>query len=349
MRYIEKEIFENKHVVVSRLQAFGFHQEGNRWVYEKSIMNDSFLCQVIVEGDQLDCDCIDVMTDESYDAIFISYQNGSFVSQVRQEYLDCLNEIANTVCETLPFHSEQAKRISVWINEMFHENVVKLKSETNAYAYQNKENDKKYVVIYQLTHPDEKQNKKLEILNVKTNPEDVISYLNREGFYPAWHQSKKTWVSVILDDSLTDEMIQDLISASRGFTLSKKVEQKKEEIHQWLIPSNPIYFDIVGAMEQEETITWKQTSSIHQGDDVYLYVGKPYSAIMYHFEAIEVGLDYGGEVSGRTKLMILRKKESFDPRILTLSKMREYGTNTPRGPRNMPQNLIEILKNAKNE
>ena len=41
-----------------------------------------------------------------------------------------------------------------------------------------------------------------------------------------------------------------------------------------------------------DTITWKQSNNIHVGDLVYLYVGSPYSAILYQCEAIEVNIPY---------------------------------------------------------
>lgn len=53
----------------------------------------------------------------------------------------------------------------------------------------------------------------IEILNVKLD-EKVPIYLEQKGIYPSYHLSKKSWVSIILDDTLTDEKIMQLIDIS---------------------------------------------------------------------------------------------------------------------------------------
>ncbi len=345
MRPIEQDIFAKKQVQMEKLEAYGFVRKRERYIYQEKICEGSFLCEVsITKEGNVDCSCIDLLSLEPYDAIYISYQNGSFVSHVRESYLDCLQKIADAICIPLPFQYPQANRLAQWMQNVFHESPQPFSEKAKDYiVFQNHENQMMHAMVSTIPHAKMEGNseEKIEVLNVKADPDDVNRYLSQEHYYPAWHMNKKNWISILLNDSLSDEEIQDLLSVSRGFTLGKKAKQSPQEIHAWLIPSNPAYFDIVGAMENRETITWRQTSNVHAGDDVYLYVGKPYSAIMYRFEAVEVNLDYG---EGSRRLMVLRKMESYDPQRLPLTKMRQFGTNTPRGPRTMPKELIEILQ-----
>ncbi|WP_304427702.1 MmcQ/YjbR family DNA-binding protein [Dubosiella newyorkensis] len=44
--------------------------------------------------------------------------------------------------------------------------------------------------------------------------------LQEKGIYPGWHMNKKTWISLVLDGTLTDETIQKLIEESYQATLS---------------------------------------------------------------------------------------------------------------------------------
>ena len=53
----------------------------------------------------------------------------------------------------------------------------------------------------------------VEVLNVKLN-DRVKEYIQQEGIYPAYHLSKKNWVSIILDDTLTDDEVMKLIAIS---------------------------------------------------------------------------------------------------------------------------------------
>ena len=66
-------------------------------------------------------------------------------------------------------------------------------------------------------------------------------------------------------------------------------------VREWLVPSNPKYFDIVSAFEELDEITWKQgNDNIQVGDTVYLYVGAPYSAILYKCKVTETDIPFHG-------------------------------------------------------
>ena len=50
----------------------------------------------------------------------------------------------------------------------------------------------------------------------------------------------------------------------------------------WIIPCNLKYYDVKGAFSKFTAIDWKQSAkNICVGDIVYIYVGKPISAIKY--------------------------------------------------------------------
>ena len=53
-----------------------------------------------------------------------------------------------------------------------------------------------------------------EILNVRTDAEKINEMLSVKGYYPAYHMNKKSWITVVLDDTLSDAEIQDLIRKS---------------------------------------------------------------------------------------------------------------------------------------
>ena len=60
---------------------------------------------------------------------------------------------------------------------------------------------------------------KIEVINLKLD-KYVNDYLKENGVYQAYHMNKKNWVSIILDDTLTDEYIYRLIDIS--YYLTKK-------------------------------------------------------------------------------------------------------------------------------
>jgi predicted DNA-binding protein (MmcQ/YjbR family) len=55
----------------------------------------------------------------------------------------------------------------------------------------------------------------IEVVNVKIDDlmlRDIL--LQQEGYYPGYHMNKKCWVSIILDDTLSDEEIRGRIADS---------------------------------------------------------------------------------------------------------------------------------------
>ena len=63
-------------------------------------------------------------------------------------------------------------------------------------------------------------------------------------------------------------------------------------MEQWIIPCNIKYYDVVGAFKELKCLDWKQScKSINVGDEVYIYIGKPVSAIKYKCKENKVNLD----------------------------------------------------------
>ena len=56
----------------------------------------------------------------------------------------------------------------------------------------------------------------VEIVNLKGRCSgEIAELLSQSGIYPAYHMSKKTWVSVLLDETVEDQAILTLLEKSR--------------------------------------------------------------------------------------------------------------------------------------
>ena len=54
----------------------------------------------------------------------------------------------------------------------------------------------------------------IDIINVKCDPIMVGSLLAESGFCPAYHMNKTSWISILLDDTLPDDRILQLVELS---------------------------------------------------------------------------------------------------------------------------------------
>lgn len=61
----------------------------------------------------------------------------------------------------------------------------------------------------------------LDILNVKCDPIMITSLRQELGFYPAYHMSKANWISIVLDGSVSDDIIKLQLDISFDLTDSK--------------------------------------------------------------------------------------------------------------------------------
>ncbi|MBQ0001882.1 MAG: MmcQ/YjbR family DNA-binding protein [Clostridiales bacterium] len=183
----------------------------------------------------------------------------------------------------------------------------------------------------------------VDIMNVKLEPMFIEVLRGQEGFLPAYHMNKVSWISIRLDGSVPEETIFNLIDQSYTETASKKTKKEQKRIgpKEWLIPANPKFYDVVSAFRERKVITWKQSSDIHVDDIIYMYVGAPYSSIMYKCKALEVDIprSYSDENLTIKRVMEIELLETYEPGIWSFERMKLYNVRAVRGPRSMPEEL----------
>ena len=187
----------------------------------------------------------------------------------------------------------------------------------------------------------------IPVINLKIDDpvfRDIL--IHQPGIIRAYHMNKNQWITVFLDGTVKKERVFDLIDASFRATASKKKRQAERPAKEWIIPSNPKYYDVIKAFEESDEIDWKQGAGIRTGDTIYLYVGAPISAILYKCKVTETDIPYNYQdrnltIKALMKIKLLRKynKKEFTFKVLN----DEYGIFAVRGPRGVPFSLSEAL------
>lgn len=107
----------------------------------------------------------------------------------------------------------------------------------------------------------------------------------------------------------------------------------------WLVPANPRYFDLEGHLSAHSELTWKQSTAILPGDEVFLYVTAPASEVRWRLEVLETDLPATGAYEMRVdRLMRLRLLQRIEPAI-TREQLQAEGVTHVRGPRHLPSTL----------
>lgn len=340
---IEEKVFKKEKLNKEKLLGFGFTKEENLYKYSKDFMNGSFRADIYVdENGNVSGKVYDLEMEEEYTNFRIKDAVGEFVNTVKEEYIKILNEIKDNCFEKEYFIYEQSNRIAKKIYEKYKVTPEFLWEKfPGDGVFRNKRSGKWFGLIMNVDKSKiiPKETGEIEVLNVKLDDE-VEKYLKQKGIYPGYHLSKKSWVSIILDDTLSDEKVMKLVSLSF---------ENSDIKGEWIVPANPKYYDVINAFNDTDTITWKQSNNIMKGDTVYLYVAEPYSAIMFKCEAIETSIPYEYKDKNlsiknvmKIKLIKRYKQDEF-----TFDKLKEYGVRAIRGPRSVTSKLSKELNKVK--
>lgn len=336
---IEKEIFKKSIANVKMLKDYSFKEKDGIFEYSKLFLKQ-FRADIFVDGQSnVKGKIFDLAFDDEYIAFRLENQTGSFVSSVREAYKNILIDIKKHCFETTYFQSNQANRITSKIIQIYNNKPEFLweKSPGNG-IFRSPNSRKWYAIILDVNHrkiDKDANDETVEIINLKLNEKQVEFLIKQKGFYPAYHMNKRNWITIILDESLSDDQILEYVAISNALT---------NKSNEWIIPANPNFFDVISYFNSSEIVEWKQSNNIKVGDIIYTYITQPYSAILYQHKVIEANVPYywNGALTVRKvmKLKLIRKYNKSD---FTLLKLNEYGVKTIRGPRNVPAKLSEEL------
>ena len=116
---------------------------------------------------------------------------------------------------------------------------------------------------------------------------------------------------------------------------------------KWIFSCNCKYYDVIGAFENYSIIDWKQSNrNVQPGDEVYIYVGQPYQAVMFRCRVnktnmVSLRLQGTEFVKNKTELdgrygryMELELIEKYDDQRYSIDRLRSKGLKgTVQGPR----------------
>ena len=214
---IENEVFKRFSVNYNKLEDYGFKKEKNKYVLEKIFLNNDFKAIITISSKGIVTGkVIEIEINEEY-TLLRTEAIGEFVGKVREAYKELLLDIRNNCFESNFFIFDQTNRINDYIKEKYSNDPEFLwESSPGAGVYRNPSNNKWYGIVMNVNHSklDSKKTGEVEVINIKLDELEIKDLLKQKGFYKAYHMNKVSWISIILNDTLSDKVICSLIDKS---------------------------------------------------------------------------------------------------------------------------------------
>ena len=216
------EIFKAYQFNSKKAKEYGFVENQGVWTHSSTILQGDFLMMVTVEDGVLGFQVYDQETGDLYPQVHMTSMRGTFVGSVREACLEVLYEIRKSCFDVQDFIYPQTKRIMTRVQEKYENQLEYLWEKSPDTAILRHENNQKwYAVLMKISWDKLEKGREGLVETVNLKHDQVSDLLVKKGIYPVFHMNKRYWISLPLDDTLTDEKVLELFERS-WFLTSKK-------------------------------------------------------------------------------------------------------------------------------
>lgn len=216
------EIFNSYQFNKEKAKDYGFVENGEVWIYSCQILQGDFSMTVSITPDNVSFQVFDQETGDLYPQVHMESMRGSFVASIREACLEILYQIRKACFDVQDFICPQTNRIMAQVQKKYSHQLEYLweKSPDTA-VLRHEDNQKWYAVVMRIPWDKLEKGREglVEAVNIKHD--QVADLLSKKGIYPAFHMNKRYWLSMALDDTLSDEMVLELIERSWNLTVKK--------------------------------------------------------------------------------------------------------------------------------
>ena len=216
------EIFKSYQLNQEKACAYGLVENSGVWIYSCQILQGDFVMTVSITADNVSFQVFDQETGDLYPQVYMESFKGSFVASVREACLEILYQIRKACFEVQDFICPQTKRIMTQVQEKYGNQLGYLWEKSPDTAVLRHEGNKKwYAVLMKISWDKLEKGREGQVEAVNLKHDQVADLLSKKGIYPAFHMNKRYWISVALDDTLSDEEVLELIERSWNLTIKK--------------------------------------------------------------------------------------------------------------------------------
>ena len=215
---------KNYRVDINKLLEYGFIKDNNIYRYNKIILNNEFKVLVEYKNDILTSKLIELSFDDEY-LQADSITTGEYSNNIKNSYEEIINDIKNKCLIKNVYIGNQTIKIKNYIKNKYNCNIEYLweKFDDNAVVRNNINN--KWFGLFMNINASKlniEEDKLVEILNLSYYKNRVDEVIDNKYIFPGYHMNKKSWITIVLNNSMDIDYIYKLIDISYEISITKK-------------------------------------------------------------------------------------------------------------------------------
>ena len=216
--------FKNRKVNYKDLLKYGFIKENDCYVFESKIHDDNFKIVVEISKNKKISKIIDLQTNSEYILVDVKNSAGEFLSKLKEEYDDVLNDITKKCTIKNVFKGKQEKEIISYVKKKYNDDLEFLwnKFPTDA-VLRNKINNKWYAVILAINENKLVTNTDnlITIIDLRCDNKKINEIVDNKNIFRGYHMNKNNWITIKIDGSIPTKEICNMIDESYKISLTK--------------------------------------------------------------------------------------------------------------------------------
>ena len=214
--------FKNKKLNREKILGCGFQVDGENFIRREKFLDDFTLTITVDARGSVTTKIFDA-DGEPYTLHLVEGSSGNFVGKVKATHAQILKNLSEAAFDDEIFHAAQTLKLIANVREKFSDEPEFLwEKYPNFAVFRRKDNRKWYALVAGIPKKYLRLGgaEEIEILNVRIEPEELDKILDDEKYFRGWHMNKRSWLTVRLDETLTDEEIFSRVEKS--FDLAAK-------------------------------------------------------------------------------------------------------------------------------
>lgn len=205
------------------LEKVGFCQDNDVYQCRKTFADPNFYAIIRLNQELFEVKVFETSFDEEYIPFTLKSVQTPLVAGLREQ----VNKWVETILETAFDQNDMKNRLIEYGKEKHHSipehpfdeeppkvsTVLRVAKDGKWYALFMDVNAKSMGL---------KDEGKVDVVNLKTDPTKMASILDQRHFFPAYHMNKKLWISIVLDETTPWEKTIKLLDESFALVSPKK-------------------------------------------------------------------------------------------------------------------------------